>query len=77
MDKKDELKNGLEGLIKEAEGICILASKAKDMDIIKFGMEYQNWYTRAPKIVEVLAPDRLEEFISYYKIDPKRKSVNA
>ena len=77
MDKRGELKKGLEDLIEEATEVCTLASKAKDTEIMKFGMEYQNWYTRALKVVEVLAPDRLEEFISYYKIDPKRKAVNA
>jgi len=77
MDKREELKKELGQLIKEAAEIAELATKAKDMDIIKFGMEYQNWYTRAIKVVEVLASDRLEEFISYYKVDPKRKVVNA
>ncbi len=77
MDKREELKKGLQELIKEAIEICELAAKTKKADIFKFGMEYQNWYTRALKIVEILANDRLEEFISYYKIDPKRKLTNA
>lgn len=78
MDKREELKNGVKELIEEAIEICASASKAKkSADILKFGMEYQKWYTRALKVVEVLAPDRLTEFISYYKIDPKRKLVNA
>ncbi len=77
MDKREELKKGLEELIGEAKEITNLAAGAKKLDILKFGMEYQNWYTRALKVVEILANDRLEEFISYYKIDPKRKSVNA
>ena len=77
MDKKEELKEGLEQLIKEAAEIVELAIKAKDMAIVDFGTKYQNWYTRALKVVEVLAHDRLEEFISYYKIDPKRKLVDA
>lgn len=77
MNKKEELKKALEELIEEAIEVCTLAGKAKGANIWKFGMEYQNWYTRALKIVEVLANDRLEEFISYYKIDPKRKETNA
>ncbi len=77
MDKRGELKKGLEDLIEEAREICTLAKEAKDMGIMKFGVEYQNWYTRALKVVEVLAPDRLAEFINYYRIDPKRKLVNV
>ncbi len=45
-------------------------------NILKFGRVYQNWYSRAYKVVESLAPERLEEFISYYRIDPKRKSLD-
>ena len=62
--------------IDEAREIINLAASAKKLDILQFGMEYQNWYTRALKVVEILANDRLEEFISYYKIEPKRKETN-
>jgi len=77
MDKREELKKGVEQLIKDAIEIFSLLQKAKILDIMKFGMEYQNWYTRALKIVDTLANDRLGEFISYYKIDPKRKEINT
>ena len=78
MDKREELKRELQELIKQATELTNLAAAAKDAaGIVEFGMEYQNWYTRAIKIVEILAPDRLVEFISYYQIDPKRKSTNA
>ena len=40
---------------------------------MKFGTAYQHWYSRAYKLVESLAPERLDEFVSYYRIDPKRK----
>ncbi len=43
--------------------------------IRQFGRVYQNWYSRAYKVVESLAPERLEEFISYYRIDPKRTRI--
>jgi len=36
-----------------------------------------SWYTRALKIVEALAPDRLDEFVSYYLPDPKRERLDA
>jgi len=78
MDKREEVKKALEELIQEAIEICKLAVEAKESaSIMKFGMEYQNWYTRALKVVDVLAYDRLEEFVSYYRIDPKRRQTNA
>jgi len=78
MDKKEELKQGLYELIKEALELASLASEAKDSStVLKFGTKYQHWYTSAIKVFEILANDRLEEFISYYKIDPKRKSFSA
>ncbi len=40
-----------------------------------FQYEYQKWYTKALRVVDVLAPDRYSEFKSYYEIDPKRKSL--
>lgn len=76
MDKREELKQGLEQLVKEAIEIYRLAKEVEtDTDLGKFGMEYQNWYTRALRVVEILSNDRLEEFVGYYKIDPKRKEL--
>ena len=75
MDKKEELKKQLKELIEEAKEIFKLAKEAKKGDILQFGMEYQNWYTRALKVVEILANERLEEFINYYRIDPRRKEM--
>jgi len=77
MDRKEELKQQFSRLVIEATELIELASKVKDTDILKFGTKYQSWYTRAIRVVEVLANDRLEEFISYYKIDPKRKVTTA
>ncbi len=77
MDKREELKNELRKLIEETSELFELAGGVKGKNILKFGTEYQNWYTRALKIVEILANERLEEFISYYRIDPKRKETNA
>ena len=74
MDKREELKKELQELIKEATELANLAAGAKSAaGIVKFGMQYQNWYTKSLKVVEVLAADRLEDFISYYSIDKKRK----
>jgi len=38
-------------------------------------LEYQNWYTLARKAIARFLPERLEEFKSYYEIDPKRKQL--
>ena len=40
-----------------------------------FHYEYQDWYSKALKVVTLLAPDRLAEFRGYYQIDPKRKTL--
>jgi hypothetical protein len=51
---------------------------AKDTsNSLKFGAKYQEWYSRAIKLVESLAPERLKEFSDYYLIDPKRKATNS
>lgn len=41
-----------------------------------FRRKYQNWYTRALRVIEALAPDRLEEFKQYYGPPPKRKALD-
>ena len=41
-----------------------------------FYFDYQTWYTRAVRVVEIALPDRVAEFRGYYEIDPKRKSLN-
>lgn len=75
MPTKEEIKKEFADLIKKLEPLLKL-TKSND-DILKFGTKYQIWYTKALKLVEVLAPDRLDEFIGYYRIDPKRKVTDA
>ncbi len=43
----------------------------------RFGASFQGWYTKAVRIVQVLAPDRLAEFKSYYEEEPKRKTLSS
>ena len=74
MSTSDEIKNELDSLLENQDELIKLAKK--DEDILEFGTMYQKWYSRAYKIVESLGPERLEEFISYYLIDPKRKEKN-
>jgi hypothetical protein len=40
-----------------------------------FRGDYQNWYTEAHAVLRQLLPERIEEFETYYKPDPRRKNV--
>lgn len=71
----DEIKTELEELVANMDILVNLAADTKQG--FEFGMEYQAWYSRAMKLVEALAPERLQEFSEYYLIDPKRKVTNA
>lgn len=75
MGNKEDIKSELESLLDDKKELLTLTKDVKD--IISFGTKYQNWYSRAYKIVEALAPERLPEFVSYYLIDPKRKTTDA
>ncbi|AXX87265.1 hypothetical protein AMRN_1530 [Malaciobacter marinus] len=75
MSTTDEIKEELDSLIDDQSKLIELATDTDDT--IKFGTKYQAWYSRAIKIVEALAPERLEEFGSYYLIDPKRKVMDV
>ena len=66
-----EIKKTLEALSSEVPSL--VKACAKNDDIPEFGRMYQSWYSRAVKVVELLVPDRVAEFRSYYLIDPKRK----
>jgi hypothetical protein len=50
-------------------------------DEVKYGRlfcgTYQEWYSRSYAVISQLLPDRLEEFISLYRKDEKRKVVNV
>lgn len=49
--------------------------KAERSKTFSIHLEYQKWYSRALKIIELLGKDRLQEFKSYYEPDPKRKTM--
>lgn len=38
--------------------------------------EYQNWYTKSYRVISQIIPERLQEFESLYKSDPKRKELS-
>lgn len=75
MGTKELIKTELKALI-DSQGDLLALTKSNN-DIVSFGTKYQQWYSRAYKIVEALAPERLPEFVSYYLIDPKRKVTDA
>src|SRR4030042_1456060 len=75
MGTKEDIKAQLKALLENQDELLALTKDNKD--ILKFGTKYQHWYSRAYKIVEALAPERLPEFVSYYLIDPKRKITDA
>ncbi len=75
MNTSEKIKKELKELLDETKELLHLAKD--DEDIFKFGIKYQAWYSRAYKLIEALAPERLSEFISYYLIDQKRKLVDA
>lgn len=75
MSTDEQVKKELTSLVEEFESLIKLTKKASD--IVPFGSQYQLWYSRATKLVELLGQDRLEEFRSYYRIDPKRKNYTG
>ncbi len=75
MSTTGEIKKELADLLGKQTELLKLAGKGGDA--LTFGTVYQSWYSRAWKLVESLAPERLAEFSSYYLIDPKRKLTDA
>jgi hypothetical protein len=70
-----EIEKEIDSLVAEVPNLLALASKPDE--ILNFGGKYQIWYSKALKLVDLLGQDRLDEFRSYYEIDPKRKSYSA
>jgi hypothetical protein len=73
MDTKASISEELTALYNE--GVEVISDLQSDASKNDFTFEYQNWYTKAIRVVELLANDRLSEFKSYYEIDPKRKTM--
>jgi hypothetical protein len=42
-----------------------------------FEKNYQRWYTEAYAVLKQLLPERLGEFVAYYKPDPRRKNITV
>jgi hypothetical protein len=71
-----QVKSELSGLLKEQRELFKLV-QTKGNKLSEFGPRYETWYARAVKLVELLGPDRLEEFVGHYRIDPSRQAVSA
>jgi hypothetical protein len=75
MNAKARIKDELQKLIDDFEELGELCKNPNDL--LLFGAKYQAWYTKALKIVGVLAADRLQEFKALYEASAKRKSLDA
>lgn len=75
MSTEEALKKELKDLTEKQGDLLELAKD--NTTILKLGTLYQSWYSRAIKVVEFLAPDRLKEFKGYYEVDPKRKITDV
>ena len=73
MNAKDTIKKELATLIEGGNKLVDKFKNVKGEQAIHF--DYQNWYSKALRAVEWLAPDRYKEFCSYYEPDPKRKTL--
>ena len=73
MSTSEIIKKELKDLLDEKQKQELIKLAGNVDNIFEFGTAYQRWYSRAYKLVESLAPERLDEFVSYYRSDPKRK----
>lgn len=72
MSRKDLISQELNDLYYAGVETC---KELNDGKKDSFQIKYQSWYTKALRVVQHLASDRLIEFRSYYEIDPKRKTL--
>ena len=72
MSKREAIKKDLESLYQEGAKLAVAFQKEEES---QFEYNYQRWYTKALRSVEVLARDRYEEFRGYYEINQKRKTL--
>jgi len=77
MSSKEKIKGEIKKCIADTAPILLFLQDKLMKELSKdfsFGHKYQSWYSKAIKILGFLAKDRLQEFKSYYEIDPKRKT---
>jgi hypothetical protein len=73
MDTKETISKEVTALYED--GAKLAQAFLKKEKNLNFPYKYQTWYTKALRVVQLLAPDRYPEFKGYYEIDPKRKSL--
>ena len=74
-DAKTQIEADLSRLLDQQKQILKLLEDIKD--IIEFRTVYQRWDTQSLKIVQTLAPDKYDEFVSYFSANPNRKLLEA
>ena len=75
MSTSNDLKKSIADHVKAGTDLVIAFRKPDGSKHISFVFDYQKWYTKSLPTVRTLAPDRIAEFIKYYEVDPKRKSL--
>ncbi len=89
-DKFEELKKDFDRLIAQGTLLCYAMAddlgklseeskkdlKKQGINLPKFKLEYDTWYSEALLVVKQIIPDRLNDFINQYKVE-KRKEVDA
>jgi hypothetical protein len=73
MDHKQRIRSEVAALRSQSGALVKLIRNHEK----QFYAGYQDWYTKAVRVVQVLAPDRLSEFRTYYDGDPKRKDISV
>lgn len=51
--------------------------ECKEEFTLSLKSDYQGWYTVAFRVIKVLAPERLDDFVTCYEPDPKRKFASG
>ena len=75
MSQSDDIRAELDRLLEDARLIRKAIGDSRKLE--RFSKQYQSWYSRALRVVSLLAPDRIGEFRSYYERDQKHPSTAA
>jgi len=70
-----ELKKALSALVQQGSDLFTVAAE-NPPDLATLNIAYESWYTPATAAIKAIAPDRLADFRSGYKLE-KRKTVEA
>lgn len=73
MGAKEKVQDELSELLKQGNAVLKKFQDTEKLPEVR--IDYQSWYSKALKVMQLLAPDRYEEFRRYYEADPKRKSL--